>query len=239
MRRAPVGVPFELEVDGLTIEVTRKRVKNVNFRVGADGVARMSVPPHLSNERVRELAQSRVDWFANHLGRVQAQPRRRPRDWETGESVWVWGEERHLVVERAQDGFGCSLGEGELRLRVPEGSTREGRALLAERWYACQLKERLRELLPVCEERVGCKATSITLRRMKTRWGSCTTRTGTIRINTALAECPPACLEMVVTHELCHLVEPSHNRRFHALMDLHFPGWRASQKWLDMHPPTR
>lgn len=238
MCSAPVGVPFLLEIDGISIEVTRKRVKNVNFRVGSDGVARMSVPVHMSGERIREVAQRHAGWFAKHLEQVESLPSRRPRDWETGESVWVWGEERRLVVECVQDGFGCTLGEGELRLRVPKNSTQAGRALLVERWYADQLKERLTQLLPECEARVGRRATSVTLRRMKTRWGSCTTRTGAIRINIALAECPLHCLEMVVTHELCHLVERGHNQRFYALMDLHCPGWRASKKWLDMHPPT-
>ena len=58
---------------------------------------------------------------------------------------------------------------------------------------------------------------------MKTRWGSCTPKTGAIRINARLAAYPPTCLEMVVTHELVHLMEPSHNTRFHMLLDTYCP----------------
>lgn len=235
---AGIGQTFELEIDGMRIVVTRKRIKNVNFRVGGDGVARMSVPMHLSYQRVCELARSRAPWFAEHIRKLSEQGGRRPKEWQSGESVWVWGEELSLIVETVEHGFGCDRREGELVIRAPLSATAEMRAALAERWYAEQLKSRLTDLLPEAEKRVGRTATSITLRRMKTRWGSCTTRTGAIRINTALAECPSECLETVLVHELCHLVEPSHNARFQALMDLHCPSWRASQRWLDEHPPT-
>ncbi len=228
---------FLLEVDGLKIVVSRKRVKNVNFRIGSDGVARMSVPERMSHERVVEMARSRAPWFAEHMRRRDERRSAMPQDWETGETLSVWGEEVVLRVERGVDELGCRLAGGTLVLGVPHGSTREGRASLVMRWLGEQLSARVGELLPDCERRVGRRATSITFRRMKTRWGSCTPRTGRIRINLALAECPPDCLEMVLVHELCHLVEPSHSARFHALMDLHCPSWRVSQRWLDEHPP--
>lgn len=67
---------------------------------------------------------------------------------------------------------------------------------------------------------------------MKTRWGSCTPATRTIRINARLAAYPPLCLEMVVTHELVHLIEPSHNARFHALLDTYCPRNREASALL-------
>ena len=66
-------------------------------------------------------------------------------------------------------------------------------------------------------------ATRWSVRRMRTRWGSCTPKTGAIRINSALAAYPPECLDYVVTHELMHLLEPSHNARFHVLLDRFYP----------------
>jgi predicted metal-dependent hydrolase len=50
------------------------------------------------------------------------------------------------------------------------------------------------------------------------RWGSCTPAHGTIRISHRLAEFPPFVLDYVLVHELAHLVEPSHNRRFWRLV---------------------
>lgn len=67
---------------------------------------------------------------------------------------------------------------------------------------------------------------------MRSRWGSCTPKTRAIRINTNLAAYPPACLTMVVAHELVHLMEPSHNARFHMLLDTYCPNNRTASALL-------
>lgn len=237
MGTVPAGTSYELDVEGIRVLVTHKRVKNVNMRIGTDGVARMSVPVHFSRERARQVALSHATWFREHSEVVQRRMADQPTRWETGDTVWVWGKAHLLRVEEAESGFGCECTDAAFVLRVPKGTSPEGRQGQIERWYANELRTRVLELLPECQERVGRAATSITLRRMKTRWGSCTARTGRIRLNVALAECPPECVQMVLIHELCHMIEPNHGARFHALMDLHCPNWRATQRWLNEHPP--
>ena len=88
-------------------------------------------------------------------------------------------------------------------------------------------KLKIEAALPAVVERLetemGVHASSWSVRHMKTRWGSCTPATGAIRINSRLADYPPECLEFVVAHELVHLMEPSHNKRFHMLLDVYCP----------------
>ncbi len=95
-----------------------------------------------------------------------------------------------------------------------------------------KLKEKLKEYIGKWEPRMGVHATHWTLRSMKTRWGSCTVDTGRIRINTRLVYYPDECLEYIVVHELCHLIEPSHNKRFHAYMTKFLPDWKERKKLL-------
>ncbi|MEE0845254.1 MAG: SprT family zinc-dependent metalloprotease [Eggerthellaceae bacterium] len=76
---------------------------------------------------------------------------------------------------------------------------------------------------------MGVKAGRIAYRNMSSRWGSCQPSTGRICINVRLALYPPECLEYVVVHELCHLLESGHGPRFHALMDAFLPDWRAAR----------
>ena len=59
---------------------------------------------------------------------------------------------------------------------------------------------------------------------MKTKWGAAA-ETRSIRLNTDLARKPPECLEYIVVHEMVHLLEPTHNQRFVALMDQFMPKW--------------
>ena len=89
--------------------------------------------------------------------------------------------------------------------------------------YRAEMAARLPEVAARMEAALGVRAAGWQLRAMKTRWGSCTPRTGRIRINVRLAAYPPTCLDYVVAHELAHLPEPSHNARFHALLARAYP----------------
>ena len=71
---------------------------------------------------------------------------------------------------------------------------------------------------------------------MKTKWGSCNPRAGTIRLNTELAKKPKECLEYIVVHKLAHLLEPTHNACFIALMDRFMPSWRLRRDQLNQLP---
>ena len=79
-------------------------------------------------------------------------------------------------------------------------------------------------------EQMGVSPTSVSFKPMISRWGVCNVRTRSICYSTYLLLLPTWCVEHVVVHELCHLLEPSHNARFHALMDQYYPRWREARK---------
>ncbi|WP_291865030.1 MULTISPECIES: M48 family metallopeptidase [unclassified Candidatus Accumulibacter] len=83
---------------------------------------------------------------------------------------------------------------------------------------------------------LGVKASGYFLQRMKTKWGSCNHRAGSIRLNSELVKKPRDLLEYVVVHEMLHLVEPTHSERFVALLDQHFPTWREARAELNVLP---
>lgn len=76
------------------------------------------------------------------------------------------------------------------------------------------------------ERRLGVRAGQLAYRNMTSRWGSCQPATGRICLNVRLALYPPECLEYVVLHELCHLLEPGHGPKFKALLNRYMPDWR-------------
>lgn len=82
-------------------------------------------------------------------------------------------------------------------------------------------------LIEAWEPLMGVRAGKVVYRNMTSRWGSCQPSTGRICINVRLALYPPECLEYVVVHELCHLIERGHGPRFEAAMDRFMPDWRA------------
>ena len=76
------------------------------------------------------------------------------------------------------------------------------------------------------ERIMGVRVGKLAYRNMTSRWGSCQPATGRICINTRLALYPPECLEYIVVHEMCHLIEGGHGPRFKALLDTYLPDWR-------------
>ena len=105
---------------------------------------------------------------------------------------------------------------------------------LTTRAQANEALKRLQDIVePMVEQHakeMGVRPTSIRYKRMISRWGVCSVKDGSICFSIYLLLLPEWCIEHVVVHEMCHLLEPSHNARFHALMDRYFPRWREARK---------
>lgn len=108
----------------------------------------------------------------------------------------------------------------------PRGLVKDASTEDIARWREA-VEEAVPKLVAVWEPVMGVRAGAIAYRSMSSRWGSCNPKTGRICINVQLANYPPECLEYVVVHELCHLLERGHGPRFKALMDSFLPDWRT------------
>ncbi len=82
------------------------------------------------------------------------------------------------------------------------------------------------------EAALGVRAGKLAYRNMSSRWGSCNPKTGRICLNIQLAKYPPECLEYIVVHELCHLIERGHGARFKELLGSVMPDWKARRSKL-------
>jgi predicted metal-dependent hydrolase len=88
------------------------------------------------------------------------------------------------------------------------------------------------DLIEQREAQMGVSVNAYGIKAMKTRWGSCNPRAGRIWLNLYLIHKPRICLEAVLVHEMVHLLEPSHNQRFYALMTQFMPEWKTCQNYL-------
>lgn len=232
-----MGAGIILNVDGLEIPVSvvRKRVKNLNLRVRADGTVTLSIPQHLPLARAREFLGRKGDWIAE---RVRRSIERRPSPDLAGElpgRIPLWG--KLVPRDSVQANSGQAASDRDASGQGAPGQTTIDQVALDE-LYRTEVLRALPDVVERMEARIGVHATRWSVRVMKTRWGSCTPKTGAIRINARLAAYPPECLEFVVAHELVHLLEPSHNARFHTLLDEFCPGNRHPAKLLREAPDS-
>ena len=137
---------------------------------------------------------------------------------------WILKKQKAIVREQAPS----EETEGDRPLSPGPEKERERKRL--SRAYLLQA---VPPLLEKWEPVMGVHAREWRLRDMKTRWGSCNVEAGRIWLSLMLAEKPAECLEYVVVHELCHLLEPSHNRVFWEYMTQFLPDWKARRKKLN------
>ena len=190
-----------MKIDGLEIEIQKKRIKNYHIYVKApDGAVLVTVPLRSSEASIRNFVSERMDWI------------RKSRD-----------DVRNRAEKRSEIRKYLYTADGRIEVSDITYSDKELSALL---------RERIRLRLPVMEALCGISCKSISVRRMKTRWGSCTTKIGAIRINLDLIHYPDSCLDYILLHELLHIRVPNHGPKFRALMTKYMPDWKERRKML-------
>lgn len=113
----------------------------------------------------------------------------------------------------------------QIYLRVCGGASEEKKRSIIEDWYRVQLKKVIPSFISKWELLMGVKVERFFVQKMKTKWGSCNPRSKSIRLNTELAKKPQEYLEYIIVHEMTHLLEPTHNHRFTALLNQFLPKW--------------
>lgn len=219
---------FQEEI--LEIIVVRKRIKNIYLRITRDRQVILTAPLRMPDKAIREFAEKKRDWIEKALEKTPLPVR---YTYVSGEKHFVFGKEFVLHV------YGCSRNGGALRkdsveMYVHSEVTNREKLYkeLARTWLLPVLKEMISYWSPLMKVKPG----KITIRVMKSCWGSCNIRTHDISFSLDLFTKPESCIESVVVHELNHLLEPGHGPRFHALMAHWLPDYKDRKKELERFP---
>ena len=226
-----------LELGKVAVEVTFKDIKNVHLSVyPPKGRVRISAPTRMSLDTVRAFAISKLGWIKQQQRKLREQERETPREYLNRESHYLWGKRYLLHVVEGDHAPSVEILHSRLVLRAHPGTTEERKQEIVAQWYRDQMKVTIPAVIARWTQVMGVAVERFYVQQMKTKWGSCNHRAGTIRLNTELAKKPKECLEYVVVHEMAHLLEPTHNARFIALMDKFIPNWRLQRDHLNQLP---
>lgn len=226
-----------LTVAGLGIDVVYKDIKNLHISVYPPvGRVRVAAPDTTDEDTIRLAIVQRLPWIKRQREQLQKADRQTKREMQSGETHYVWGQRYRLDVSRTSGNFHVETKGQTLWVVTPADAGSEANLSALDRWYRREVKAALPALLAKWQPIVGVEADKIVVRRMKTKWGTCMAHSRTIWINPELAKKNPRCLEYIVVHELTHLHERSHNRRFTDLMDQFLPDWRARRDELNGAP---
>lgn len=227
-----------LTVGGIAVEVVRKDIKNLHLGVyPPNGRVRVAAPLRVKDEAVRLAVIDKLGWIKRQRAQFAAQPRQSEREMVNGESHYVLGRRYRLRVHEREGAAGVALrGVAGLDLFVRPGTDRAQREAVLMRWHREKLRELIPNLLVRWQHRLGVQVAGWGIKKMKTKWGSCTPSARRIWLNLELAKKPVRCLEYILVHELAHLRHRHHDDEFTALLDQHLPDWRQTRKELNAAP---
>jgi predicted metal-dependent hydrolase len=227
----------QIKLGDIAADVVLKDIKNVHLGVyPPTGRVRISAPTRMSVDTIRLFAISKLDWIKQQQQKQREQARESPREYLDRESHYVWGRRYLMKVLEVDAPAKVQLEHGTLVLHVRPDSEPAIRRDVVSAWYRELLKVEMPPLIAAWEPRLEVSVSGFFVQQMKTKWGSCNSTGRTIRLNTELAKKPRECLEYLVLHEMVHLLEPTHNARFVALLSQFMPEWELRRQTLNRLP---
>ena len=218
-------------LDDIPVEVERKKIKNLHLYVKPPyGDVKVTAPKYVSEKEIKAVIEARRDWIIENVEKIKAVP---VISYDTGDRIPIWGEFYTLSVLEDTRYSLTTHENGTADLIVREGCTQEQKEAFILEWYRKELTERVEILLPKWEAYTGLHCSGWQSKDMKSRWGTCNTKTKKIWLNVRLAEHPVECLEYVILHELAHTVVPNHGSEFKAVLNEFMPEWKQYRKLLN------
>jgi len=227
----------QVQLGDIAVDVIKKDIKNVHLSVHPPtGRVRISAPRRMGLDTIRVFGISKLGWIKQHQHKVREQERETPREYLDRESHYVWGRRYLLENHEADAAPRVELSHHRLCLQVRPGTTLEKKEAIVDEWHRSLVKQAAPPLVAKWERLMGVRVKKFFVQRMKTKWGSCNPAHRSIRLNSELAKKPRECLEYIVVHEMAHLLEPTHNHRFIALMNQFMPQWQFYRENLNRLP---
>jgi hypothetical protein len=222
----------------MPVEVVRKDIKNLHVAVYPPvGRVRVATPLRLDDDAVRVAVISRLGWIRRQQARFADQVRESQRELATGESIYFRGHRFRLEIIEDPGSPGVRVTtKSRIQLRCRPDADRDQREATLNQWYRSRLREQIPPLLRKWEGKVGVDVAEVRIRRMKTRWGSCNAAARRIWLNLELAKKPASSLEYILVHEMIHIHERRHGKRFREMMDVMMPGWHLHRDELNRAP---
>ncbi|MDO5850525.1 MAG: SprT family zinc-dependent metalloprotease [Methanobacteriaceae archaeon] len=230
-----------IEINGITIYIEKKKIKNMYIRVLPNGFVKISAPLSLPQKNIIDFANSKMDWIIEKRENAIKNPPEYYLRYVTGETHYIWGKGYTLQLCTKEFSKKVYIDYEENIIYLPvegvaiENSLEgiEAREKTLIEFYRKEIKKAIPPVLDKCIAIVGRSPNEWRVKNMKTRWGSCNVYQKRIWLNLQLAKKDPICLEYVIIHELTHLYEANHGVRFKNYMDNFCPNWREIKKLLN------
>lgn len=223
-------------IEGQEIAYVLKRsakARGVRFQVNPETGLIVVIPRWYDKVELPALLGKHHRWILGKLAKLCQNKAGAARTLKSGDAIPYLGMALPLLIVRNPgDRDRCTL-EGD-KVIISMGSESGGVDGVLETWYRSQAAKMIKAKVHELSARFGMTYQRLFIRGQTTRWGSCS-KLGNLGFNWKLVLVPEPVLEYVIVHELAHLKELNHGRRFWELVGQYCPRWREHRKWLVEH----
>ena len=214
-----------IQIQDLQIPVERKRIKNLYLRLDKTGQIKVSAPYIMSEKQIIRFVESKIDW----IRKKQNEAKNRVQVVETikdGEYVSYFANKRKIKAVLDKKEFAEIIND-EIVVHIKNQDRLED---VYKAFLKSSLQNYLEENVPAWEKKMNLFASSFYIREMKSRWGTCNTKTHRICFALNLAKKSYDFIDYVICHELAHIMVPNHGDKFKRILDIYYPNWRIIRK---------
>lgn len=203
------------------------RRKTIGLTIERDNRLVVRAPEGTTLAQVQDALASKALWLYRQRRHARRYPIDPPRkEFVTGESLLYLG--RHYRLEVLDEPLNGVRFCGKFQISRDAGS---GAALLLRGWYEDRARQRLSIRARAFARQLGVSFNALTISDLKYRWGSCTPQDN-LNFNWRVIKAPTFVLDYLVVHELAHLLEANHTRRFWTIVAVQVPRWEEAKAWL-------
>lgn len=220
----------------INVEIVRKNIKNVHLKVFRDYKASLSVPLNTPFEWAEEFINSKKLWIGKQLDKyIRTSGYNNILSIANGVSTQMFGKDVRILVKFSAKNM-VVKDENIITILTNDINNQDKIDSLFGDWWREQAYKTydkiVDKLMPVFKP-YGIQKPSISIKKMKTMWGSCSVKYGKVTFNEYLLKAEIYCIEYVVLHELTHFIYNGHNQDFYDFMTIHMPDWQRRKKILD------
>lgn len=220
------------------IQVLYKDIKNINLRVYRDFSIKLSLPMNVADEWINKFLESKKDWIESKLEMYKATDGyNNLLALKSGSSTQMLGKDMRIIKVQSTKNF-VEVDEKKILVNLKDINDNDSFMRVFSNWWREQAfnvySQQVDALYNSVFKKYGVQKPTISIKKMKTMWGSCTKSLGKITFNEYLLKADIMCIQYVVLHELTHLIYTYHSKDFYDFLTIHMPDWQSRKKQLDM-----
>jgi predicted metal-dependent hydrolase len=228
----------QITISNIKIDVVRKDIKNIHLAVyPPTGRVRIAAPLKVNEDTIKLFAISKLGWIKRNQRKFDEQDRITVREYKQRESHYFQGRRYLLnIIEKDTSPKVVLRTKTYLDLYLRPNTQFEKKHQIIMEWYRKELRKQIPGIIEKWENILNIEVDDWQIKQMKTKWGSCNIEKKRIWVNLELAKKPEQCLEYIIVHEMVHLLERHHNKRFLNYLETFLPNWKQLKTELNKLP---